>query len=387
MAHEKTSLVHWIVLLACEQAMDHHRANQVATLGSFPGVDSSKLTDRLYTSGLILHRYNTNGSKDVVRRHLHDLAIPGRLIQAQSFDRGQPTRYVPTLYAERLYEQLKRDGLITYALSRDGRKNLAELFLWGSYHAKLSERTRSVDDLLRDCALPGRDRLQGALDRMKRGIRIPISTEDGGLKVLRLASREVDPGHIQLWTREGEPPVRTHVEGVDFALPDATPGLADGLVSAAEKLVPGSATSPIPTPAVHDRTPIRVEPSTTPDTDDLRKAEPEQTIPSVTVDEVGAPEVPHSDQLRAEHRDGEWKVDRVEHDKLVEREEEACPRGVFDLGLLPAHVYTMLSRTARLHGHSVQDEVRHVLVGHVRRTHARGQLRQAITELLMEEFS
>jgi hypothetical protein len=31
MAHEKTSLVHWIVLLACEQARDHHKANQVAT--------------------------------------------------------------------------------------------------------------------------------------------------------------------------------------------------------------------------------------------------------------------------------------------------------------------------------------------------------------------
>lgn len=383
MAHEKTSLVHWIVLLACEQARDHHKANQVATLGSFPGVDSVKLMDRLHMSGLILRRYSTEGNKDVVRRHLHDLAVPGRLIQAQSFDRTQPTRYVPTPYAEKLYGQLDRDGLLTYALSRDGRKNLVELFLWGSYHAKLSDRTRSVDDLLRDCALPGRDRLQGALDRLKRGIRIPVSLEEGGLKILRLASREVDSNHIQMWTREGEPPARTHVEGVDFALPDTTTSLADGLVSAAEKLVPGAASSSAPTPGTHDRSSVRVEPST-PDTDDLRKAEPEQTTPATPVD----PSVEErTDQLRAEHRDGEWKVERLEHDKLLERGEEALPRGVFDLALLPASVYEVLSRTARLHGHSVQDEVRHILVGDVRRARARSQLRQAITDLLMEEFS
>lgn len=378
MAHEKTSLVHWIVLLACEQARDHHKANQVATLGSFPGVDSIKLMDRLHMSGLILRRYSTEGNKDVVRRHLHDLAVPGRLIQAQSFDRSQPTRYVPTPYAEKLYGQLERDGLITYALSRDGRKNLTELFLWGSYHAKLSDRTRSVDDLLRDCALPGRDRLQGALERLKRGIRIPASMEEGGLKTLRLASREVDFDHIQMWTREGEPPARSHVEGVDFALPDTSPGTTDGLIAAAEKLVPGATTTPVPVPGVDDRS---VDPSSTLDSREVA----DQTTLASGADQVEAGEL-RSDHIRAEHRDGEWKVERVEQ-KMSEQDQRNPSRGVMDLDLLPANVYVALARTAHLHGHSVQDEVRHILVGHVRRTHARTQLRQALTDFLMEEFS
>jgi hypothetical protein len=99
------------------------------------------------------------------------------------------------------------------------------------------------------------------------------------------------------------------------------------------------------------------------------------TDPTDTADPTGPAK---TGQVRAEHRDGEWKVERLD---------EAPTRGVFDLGQLSASVYAGIASSARLHGHSVQDEVRHILVGHQRRALARGQLRQAITELLLEELS
>lgn len=373
MAHEKTSLTHWIVLLACEQAREHQKANQVATLGDFPGVDSVKMMERLYAASLILRRYNTTGSKDVIRRHLRDLAVSGRLIQAQTFDRTQPTRYVPTPYAEKLYGQLENDGLIPYALSRDGRKNLTELFLWASYHAKLSERTRSVDDLVRDCALPGVDRLQASLDRLKRGIRVPLSSEEGGPKTLRLSSREVSPGLIQLWTREGEPPVRpTQTEGVDFALPSKE---NDGLISAAEKLVPGPVLK-LPDPPADmpvDNWIFHVD-----DLEDEPEDEPEDEAPPMREADLTTP---------AESLDPTDPEPKYERKFEADETPVQMDRGVFDLDEVPVEVYQFLRNSARRHGHSVQDEIRHVLAGHRRRSLARGQLRQAIAELIMEELS
>ncbi len=357
MAHEKTSLIHWIVLLAAEQFRDHQKAHHVATIGDFPGVDAAKLVDRLYTSGLILRRYETS----VVTRHLHDLAVPGRLIQAQSFDRSQPTRYVPTPYASRLYDQIAADNLVSYALSRDGRKNLTEILLWASYHAKPADRTRSTDDLVRDCALPGVDRLQAALDRLKRGVRIPLSTEEGGLKLIRLSSREVSPGMIQLWVRDGEPPARSsHTEGVDFALPSN-----DGLIQAAEQIASGSAQS---------------RPSALPDVLPVTKASTQEAPQNGALAGASMPE--EEEKFDVMQEDSQFPPGPTEY---VENS-DAPSRGTFEIAQLPPDVYAFLLRSARRHGHTVQDEIRIVLCGQQRRSDVRNQLMSAITALLMEEF-